>query len=93
MDRGAWWAIVHRVAQSQRPLTSRDQYSAYHNHSKINGKSKVVGDIKGQMDKTSNRLSSNSKHWKSVNVPVRNIRKNTKILITLLGNFRSSMEG
>ena len=49
MDRGAWWAIVHRVAQSQRQLTSRDQYSAYHNHSKINGKSKVVGDIKGQM--------------------------------------------
>ena len=49
MDRGVWWAVVRRVSQSQRQLSSRDQYSAYDNHSKNNGKSKVVRDIKGQM--------------------------------------------
>lgn len=69
---------------SQRQLSSRDQYSAYHSHSKNNGKSRVVRDIKGQNVEPKPQIVylQNSKHWKSVNIPSRNIRKNSKILIT-----------
>ena len=32
MDRGAWWAIVHRVAKSQRQLKQLNMHACIHTY-------------------------------------------------------------
>ena len=35
MDRGAWWAIVHRVAKSQRQLKQLNMHACIHTYKHI----------------------------------------------------------